>query len=292
MAKKLSFKEVADYFRLNWKVVAQIVHRTVEEGLKGRKRKPLHILGIDEVSRKKGHQYLTLVYDLERNQLLWVGGDRKQETLDSFFAWLGKQRVRNLQTICLDMWTPYLASVQSHASQATLVFDRFHVVQHLNRALDQVRRAEVQKLSGPQRADLKKTRFILLKNPWNLNPKENRRLSHLLKLNLPIVRAYYLKEEFQRFWDYRQEARAQAHLQQWLWWATHCRLQPIIEFARLAKEHLHGLLAWTKLRISNGALEGMNNKIKLVSHRCFGFRNPNHFISAIYHCCADLPMNP
>jgi transposase len=289
LAKKLSFKEVAEYFGLDWKVVATVVKRVVEEGLKLRKVKTLHILGIDEVSRKKGHRYLTLVYDLKRGKLLWVGLDRKQETLDEFFRWLGKRRARTLRAICLDMWAPYLASVQHHAPQATLVFDRFHVVQHLNRAIDEVRRAEVRRLAHQGGIDLKKTRFILLKNPWNLTPKEHRRLSYLLKLNLPIVRAYYLKEEFQRFWDYLQEKRAQAHLKQWFWWATHSRLQPIIEFARLVKDHLTGLLAWTKLRISNGALEGMNNKIKLVSHRSFGFRNPQFFMTAIYHCCADLP---
>jgi transposase len=290
LAKKLSYKEVAEYFRLDWKVVATIVKRAVEEGLKLRKLKTLHLLGIDEVSRKKGHHYLTLVYDLQRGRLVWAGLDRKQETLDAFFHWLGKRRARTLQAICLDMWAPYFSSVQTHAPQATLLFDRFHVVQHLNKALDEVRREEVRKLADDRGIDLKKTRFILLKNPWNLTPKEHRRLSYLLKLNLPIVRAYYLKEEFQRFWDYRQEARAQAHLQQWLWWATHSRLKPIIEFARLVKDHLAGLLPWTKLRISNGALEGMNNKIKLVSHRSFGFRNPDLFTAAIYHCCADLPL--
>lgn len=289
LAKKLSFKEVAQYFGLDWKGVATVVKRRVEEGLKWRKLKTLHILGIDEVSRKRGHRYLTLVYDLERGKLLWVGLDRNQETLDEFFRWLGKRRARTLQAISLDMWAPYLSSVQHHAPQATLVFDRFHVVQHLNRAIDEVRRAEVRRLAHQKGIDLKKTRFILLKNPWNLTPKEHRRLSYLLKLNLPIVRASYLKEEFQRFWDYLQEKRAQAHLHQWLWWATHSRLQPIIEFARLIKEHLPGLLAWTKFRTSNGALEGMNNKIKLVSHRSFGFRNPQFFITAIYHCCADLP---
>jgi transposase len=291
LAKKLSFKEVAEYFRLDWKVVATVIKRVVEEGLKLRKIKTLHILGIDEVSRKKGHRYLTLVYDLERGKLLWVGLDRKQETLDEFFRWLGRRKARTLEAICLDMWAPYMASVQQHVPQASLVFDRFHVVQHLNRAIDEVRRAEVRRLAHQEGIDLKKTRFILLKNPWNLNPKEHRRLSHLLKLNLPVVRAYYLKEEFQRFWDYLQEKRAQDHLRQWLWWATHSRLQPIIQFARLVKDHLPGLLAWTKLRISNGALEGMNNKIKLVSHRSFGFRKPDYFIAAIYHCCAGLPLN-
>jgi len=291
LAKKLSFKEVAEYFRLDWKVVATVVKRVVSEGLKMRKLKPLHILGIDEVSRKKGHRYVTLVYDLERGRLVWAGLDRKEETLDEFFRWLGKRRARALQAICLDMWAPYLASVRTHAPEAILVFDRFHVVQHLNGAIDEVRRAEVRRLAQTEVIDLKKTRFILLKNPWNLTPKERRRLSQLLKLNLPIVRAYYLKEEFQRFWDYLQEKRGTAHLKQWFWWATHSRLQPFIEFARLLKEHLPGVLAWTKLRISNGALEGMNNKVKLVSHRSFGFRKPEYFIAAIYHCCADLPLN-
>jgi len=290
LAKRLSFKEVAEHFRLDWKLVATIVRRVVEEGIKLRKLKPLRIIGIDEVSRKRGHKYLTLVYDLERGRLIWIGLDRKEKTLDQFFSWLGRRKSRNLKAICLDMWAPYFSSVTSHAPQATILFDRFHVIQHLNRAVDEVRRAEVRKLVGEKQIALKKTRFILLKNPWNLTPKERRRLSNLIRLNLPIVRAYYLKEEFQRFWDYIQEGRAQAHLRQWLWWASHCRLEPIKEFARLIKKHLDGLLAWTKLRISNGALEGMNNKVKLVSHRSFGFRNPANFISAIYHCCADLPM--
>jgi len=181
---EFSDKEVAEHFELDWKEVAAVVKRVVEEGLKFRKIKTLHLLGIDEVSRKKGHCYLTLVYDLERGRLLWVGLDRKEETLNEFFRWLRKRRTRTLQAICLDMWAPYLASVQRPTPQATLVFDRFHVVRHLNQALDEVRREEVRRLAHQEVIDLKKTRFILLKNPWALTPKENRRLSHLLKLNI------------------------------------------------------------------------------------------------------------
>lgn len=289
LAKRLSLKEVAGFFRLNWKVVAAIVRRSVADGLKRRRLKPIRIIGIDEVSRRKGHEYLTLVYDLERGRLLWVGMDRKEETLDQFFAWLGKRRSRRIQVVCMDMWAPYHKSVSVHVPQALVVFDRFHVVAHLNRAVDDVRRAEVRRLAGEERIAMKKTRFILLKNPWNLTPKERRRLSFLVRLNLPVVRAYYLKEEFQRFWDYLQGARALAHLKQWLWWASHSRLEPFKEFARMIREHIAGILAWTKLRITNGALEGMNNKVKLVSHRSFGFRNPENFIAMIYHCCGDLP---
>lgn len=152
-------------------MVAAVVKRVVEEGLKLRKVKALHILGIDEVSRKKGHRYLTLVYDLERGRFLWVGLDRKEETLDEFFRWLVNGKLEPFRP---SIWICG-PRVQRHAPQAT---------------------EEVRRLAHQEVIDLKKTRFILLKNPWNLTPKENRRLSHLLKLNLPIVRAYYLKEEF------------------------------------------------------------------------------------------------
>jgi transposase len=195
----------------------------------------------------------------------WDWTEKKRPSMNSFDGWENGK----LEPFRPSVWICG-PRVQRHAPQAT---------------------EEVRRLAHQEVIDLEKTRFILLKNPWNLTPKENRRPSHLLKLNLPIVRAYYLKEEFQRFWDYLQGKRAKAHLKQWLWWATHSRLKPMIEFAHLIKDHLSGLLAWTKLRISNGALEGMNNKVKLVSHRSFGFRKPDYFITAIYHCCADLPLN-
>jgi transposase len=282
MARKMSWKETAEYFGLDWKVVASIVRRAVAEGLQRRKWKPLHEIGVDEVSRKKGHHYLTLVCDLERKQLIWVGEDRKEETLNKFFQWLGKGKAQSIKAVCCDMWAPYLKSIREHLPKATIVFDRFHIVQHLNRALDEVRRKEVRKLTGKEKVDLKKTRYILLKNPWNLKPKEKRRLSYLIKLNNRVIRGYFLKESFQKFWDYVSRGWAEKHLKHWLWWASHSRLEPIKEFAKKVRKHLDGILAWTKLRVSNGALEGMNNKVKLVSHRAFGFRNVDNYIYTLF----------
>jgi hypothetical protein len=175
LAKKLSFKEVAEYFELDWKVIATVVKRVVEEGLKLRKVKALHILGIDEVSRKKGHRYLTLLYDLERGRLLWVGLDRKEETLDEFFRWLVKRKTRTLQAICLDMGAP-LSGIGSTPCPSS------------HRGGQKV---------GSSRGDrFGKNSLHPAQKPLESHPQENRRLSHLLKLNLPIVRAYYLKEEF------------------------------------------------------------------------------------------------
>ena len=290
LARRMSWKEVAEHYDLDWKVVATIVRRAVSEGLRRRKWKPLHEIGVDEVSRKKGHHYLTLVYDLERKQLIWVGKDRKEETMNEFFRWLGKKKTRSIRAVCCDMWAPYLKSIREHLPQATIVFDRFHIVQHLNRALDEVRREEVRRLKGEEQVDLKNTRYILLKNPWNLKPKEKRRLSYQIKLNNRVFRGYFLKEDFQRFWDYVYRGWAEKHLKQWLWWASHSRLEPMKKFAKMIRRHLDGILAWTKLRISNGALEGMNNKVKLVSHRAFGFRNVDNYIANIFHCCANLPI--
>ena len=131
---------------------------------------------------------------------------------------------------------------------------------------------------------------MLLKNPWNLSPDQKERLSTLVRWNLPIVRAYYLKESFQIFWSYQQPARAEAHLRRWMYSAMRSRLAPFQEFVRLLRAHLDGVLAWTRSRVSNGAVEGMNNKIKLVSHRSFGFRGVANFIAAVYHTCAQLPL--
>ena len=154
-----------------------------------------------------------------------------------------------------------------------------------------MRRSLVRKLSGdPTRALVKGTRFVLLKNPWNLTPSQKQSLSALVRSNSPLSRAWYLKEDFQKFWDYVRERRAERHLRAWLWWASHSRLEPFQNFARMLRKHLDGILAWTKMRVTNGALEGMNNKVKLVSHRSFGFRNDDRYIEAIYHNCGNLPL--
>jgi transposase len=290
LSRRTDLSTVAGHYGINWKTVAGILHRVVDWGLALRRRKPLHVIGLDEVSRKKGHRYLTLVYDLERGELVWVGKDRTAETVGSFFDELGPRRCQGLQAVSLDMWRPYIDTVKARAPQATLCFDRFHVVRHLNEAVDEVRRSLVRKLADPQKALVKGTRFVLLKNPWNLTPSQKQSLSALVRSNSPLSRAWYLKEDFQKFWDYARERRAERHLRHWLWWASHSRLKPFQEFAKMVRKHLRGILAWTKMRITNGALEGMNNKVKLVSHRSFGFRNDERYIEAIYHNCGNLPL--
>ena len=291
LARELSWQGTARQYGLNWKSVATIVKRAVEYGLRHRTRPPVHAIGIDEVSRRKGQVYLTVVYDLERRVLLWVGEDRTEEAVKKFFTEeMGRRRCRTLQVVCMDMWAAYAKLVREHAPQAQILFDRFHIVQHLNEAVEEVRRSEMRRLSAQEKVPFKRSRWLLLKNPWNLTWDQKERLSMLVRWNTPIVRAYYLKESFQLFWEYRRPSRAKQHLQKWMNSAIRSRLNPFKKFARMLRSHLDGILPWTKLRLSNGAVEGMNNKIKSVSHRSFGFRSAQNFIAAIYHCCARLPL--
>ena len=293
LARELSWQGTAREYGLNWKSVATIVKRAVQYGLKHRSRPPVHAIGIHEVSRRKGQVYLTVVYDLERRVLLWVGDDRTEEAVRPFFTQaMGKRRCQTLRVVCMDMWAPYAKLVRDHAVKAQILFDRFHIVKHLNEAVDAARKDLWRKLSSKERVDFKGTRWLLLKNPWNLNDSQKERLSTLVRWNTPLVRAWYLKESFQLFWTYKQPWRAQQHLLKWMNSAMRSKLEPFKRSARMLRSHLDGVLAWTKTRLSNGAVEGMNNKIKSISHRSFGFRSAENFIAAIYHCCARLPLPP
>jgi len=291
LARELSWQGTAREYGLNWKSVATIVKRAVEYGLRNRARPPVHVIGIDEVSRRKGQVYLTVVYDLERRVLLWVGEDRTEEAVRKFFTReMGRRRCRTLQVVCMDMWAPYYNLVRAHAPNAQILFDRFHIVKHLNEAVDEVRRNLMRTLRGHARASFKGTRWLLLKNPWNLTAHQSERLSTLVRWNSPLVRAWYLKESFQLFWPYQQRKRAEDHLRKWMDSAMRSRLEPFKKFVCMLRSHLEGVLAWSQHHLSNAAVEGMNNKIKSISHRSFGFRSAENFIAAIYHCCARLPL--
>jgi transposase len=187
LARELSWQGTARQYGLNWKSVATIVKRAVRYGLEHRVRRPAHVIGIDEVSRRKGQVYLTVVYDLERRVLLWVGEDRTEEAVRKFFTEeMGRRRCHTLRVVCMDMWAPYAKLVKDHAPQAQLLFDRFHIVKHLNEAVDTVRRQLWRSVTSKQKVAVKGTRWLLLKNPWNLNDEQKERLSTLVRWNTPL----------------------------------------------------------------------------------------------------------
>ena len=262
----------------------------VEYGLANRDLSGVKMVGIDEISRKKGHVYLTNVYDLESKTLIWSGEGRTKDTLRKFFNFLGPEKVAQLKGVCCDMWKPYADVIKECAPQAVLVFDKFHIIRHLMEAVDQVRRDEINEKGKQHKELMKNSRYIWLKNPWNLTNKQQSRLGSLEKLNLKINRAYLLKEAFRQFWSYHHRGWAKKYLKKWFWWATHSRLQPVRDFAWLVRRHEENILSYFKLPIHNGTVEGLNNKAKVVSHRAYGFRSAKNYIRNLYHCMADLPM--
>ena len=286
----LPWQQVATLFGCAWGTVERAVEAAVAYGLAHRDLTGVTHIGIDEISRKKGHVYVTNVYDLARKRLLWSGEGRSEATLAAFFDFLGAERTTALEGICCDMWQPYINVIRRRASQAVLVFDKLHIVSHLMAAVDQVRRDEIREKGPAQKALMHKTRFIWLKNPWNLTEAQHRRLGELEHLNLKINRAYLLKEFFAHFWSYRRAGWAKRYLKRWCWWATHSRLQPLRDFAWMLRRHEADILNYFRMPIDNGTVEGLNNKAKLIIHRAYGFRTAANYIRNLYHCMADLPL--
>jgi len=289
-ARILPWLEVARLFQCAWGTVASAVDFVVKYGLENRDLSGITHIGIDEISRKKGHQYLTNVYDLKTKNLLWSGEGRNAETLRQFFNFLGEERASQLQGICCDIWRPYIKVIEEKAPNAILVFDKFHIVRHLMNAVDQVRRDEIQEKGKEHKELMKHTRYIWLKNPWNLTDNQKSRLSALEQLNLKINRAYLLKEAFRNFWSYSSPGWAEKYLKKWFWWATHSRLKPMRDFAWLVRRHEENILSYFKMPIHNGSVEGLNNKAKVISHKAYGFRSARNYILNLYHCMADLPQ--
>lgn len=195
-----------------------------------------------------------------------------------------------IEAVCCDMWGPYVDVVKARAPKATLVFDKFHIVGHLMKAVDEVRRDEIREKGKDHKALVEKSRYIWLKNPWNLTANQQAKLADLEKLNLKINRAYLLKEAFREFWNYTTAGWAKQYLDKWFWWATHSRLKPMRDFAWMLRRHQDNILSYFTVPIDNGATEGLNNKAKVISHKAYGFRSAKNFIRNLYHCMAELPL--
>lgn len=289
-AKLLAVEVVAGMFGVHWNTVYRAVKKVVSYGLEHRTLGSVLYIGIDEISRKKGHRYLTQVYDLEQKTLLWSGKDRKEETLREFFKQHGDTLRHSVRGVCCDMWAPYITVIREYLPDATLVFDRFHLMKHLLEAVDTVRKEEARELKTTHPDLLKGTKYVFLKNPCNLTDHQRERLSYIEKLNLRINRAYLLKEEFKEFFTYRSAGWAEKFLKRWIRRAMRSRLKPIKEFVALVKRHWDGILAWVKVPISNGAVEAMNNNAKAISHRSRGFSTVDAYANILMLCLGDLPM--
>ena len=293
-AKVLSWTEVARRFRSSWDTVFRCVEHAVRWGLDHRDLDGIAAIGVDELAWKKGHKYLTLVYQLDhgRRRLLHIARTRTGAAFRSFFDMLGEERSKAIVFVASDMWKAFLGVVRERCSSAIHVLDRFHVAQLLSKAVDKVRRDEVRALRASGRhVMLTKTRWLLLKRPKNLTPKERGRLRDLVTINLRSVRAYLLKEQFQHFWTYHSSLWAQKFLKRWTTMAMRSRLAPFKTFANTLRVHRRELLNWFAARgmFAHGATEGFNNKARITTRKAYGFRTYEHAEIALYHALGDLP---
>ncbi len=287
--KLLPLEAVARLYGVSWAAVGSAVKQAVAYGLTHRDLRGTLYLGIDEISRRKGHIYHTQIYDLESKHLLESMEGRKAESLEKFLDSLGEARLKEIRAVCCDMWDPYVEVIKRRLPQAVLVFDKFHLIRHLLEAVNQVRKQEAAQLKSSHPELLKGSQYLFLKNPWNLIPKQQQRLGMLEKLNLKINRAYVLKELFREFYQYTAKGWAARYLRQWFWWATHSRLKPMRDFAWLLRNHEAFILSWHDCPINNGAVEGLNNVAKAISHRSHGFRSASWFRTILLHCMGGLP---
>jgi transposase len=293
-AKRLSWKETAAVFRTTWEKVFHSVEWAVEWGLAHRDLSNVLSIGVDEVLWHRGHKYLTVVYqiDSESKRLLWVGKDRTVKTLLRFFHGFGRDRAAQLRFIASDMWKPYLSVIAKKAAHAIHVLDRFHIAMHMNKAIDKVRAEETRELRAKGLSPiLTHSRWCLLKRPENLTPNQEVKLSDLLRYNLKAIRSYLLKEDFQFFWDYVRPHYAGVFLDRWCKRTMLSKIEPMKKVARMLRSHRELLLNWFRAKgaISSGAMEGLNNKLKLTTRKSYGFRTFRATEVALYHTLGALP---
>lgn len=294
-AKRLAWDEVAQIFQTSWNTVYRSVEHAVNWGLKHRDLDNIETIGVDEICRKKGHVYATLVYQIDagNRRLVWMGPERKEATLKNFFKWFGDKRCARLKAICSDMWKAYINAIKAHAPQAIHVLDRFHIMMHLSKAIDKVRAEEARKLKEDgYEPYLKKSRFLLLKRPENLSEDQEIKLTELLRYNLRSVKAYLLKESFQQFWEYKKAGWATKFLDNWTRQVMYSRLEPMKEVARMLRNHQDLILNWFRAdgAVSNGVVEGLNGKAKVTIRKSYGFRTYRAMEVALYHALGDLPL--
>jgi len=291
-AKRLSWTEVAEVFKTSWENVFSSVKWLVEYGLETRVLDKIYSIGIDEIQVFKGHHYMTLVYQIDRHckRLLWCGKDRTSKTLLRFFRFLGKEKTAMLKYICTDMWKPYLKVIKKKAPHVLNILDRFHIMKKFNEAIDTIRREEY-RLNYQSQKYLKNSRWVLLKREENLTSKQFLKLKDLLKRDLKSIKAYLLKRDFLRFWDYKYKKSAEKFLKKWCTRTNRTKLGPMKKVSKMLTEKNELIMNWfdTNPRLSSGVVEGFNNKAKLTIKKAYGFKNEKYLQYALYHTLGKLP---
>lgn len=273
----MTVKEIAQHLGLDWKTVKDIHKGHLKSTLSQQDIGTPRILAVDEISLKKRHHYLTVIIDWHRGKVLWVGEGRKYETMKAFFDSLTEEQKKEIEAIAMDMWDPYIKAVREFCPQAAIVFDQFHVVSAFGRVIDKVRNIEYRKANKQGKEIIKGSKYLLLKNKGNLLKEEKPRLKALLQLNEALTVVYILKDYLKKLWHYKYVKCAEGFLQHWCSIAEESAIRPVIAFSRTLKKFAYGIINHCRFPIHTSRLEGINNKIKVIKRKAYGFHDIEYF---------------
>ena len=289
--REASVHAVARRLGLSWDQAAGIQRRAVERGLSRRELKPPRVIGVDETSFRKRHEYVTVVNDLERGVVTHVADGRGRSAIDGYFEELGEQSCAGIEQVAMDMWPAYISSVAEN-TDADIVHDRFHIVAHLNHAVDLVRRAEQRELLEAGDSRLKRSRYLWLMKRGGMTGSQQRRFAALRASHLRVARAWAIKEMARSSWGYVRRGWAERRWKRWYNWAVRSRLEPIKQVAKMIKNHWDSVINAAVSSISNARAEGINAKIQEIKRKAHGYRNRAHFRLAIYFHLGGLDLAP
>ena len=277
---------------IGWDTAQEIMRRAVQRGLERRQLERLKYLGMDEKSFRRGQSYVTLLTDLEESRVLDVVEERTAEAAGRLWDTLSLEQKQGVEAVAVDMWEPFIQTIQRQVPEADIVHDKFHVSKYLGEAVDKVRRQEHKELLAQGDETLKGTRQLWLYNPQNFSPEQAEEFSALKDLQLKVARAWAAKELFSKFWEYQQEGWARRFFKDWFGWVSRSRLKPVVEVAQMLKRHLDNLLTYLKHHITNAVTEGLNSKIQSLKSAARGFRNFRNYRIRILFFCGKLNLYP
>jgi transposase len=293
LAQQMAFAPITRLLRVGWRTIGPIVERVVAEHLDDRRLEGLVCIGVDEISYRRHHRYLTSVADHATGAIVWCRAGRNSATLQAFFDALGDRR-ESIRAVSIDMSGEYQRAIRQAVPDAEICFDPFHVVRLGARATDQVRRDEWNRHDRSHTTTgrwIKGTRWSLLKAPEHQSIYQLATLAEVQTENRRLYRAFLLREELRLLYHLPDPDLAPDHLDAWLAWATRSRLRPFVRLARTLREHRDGILAAIRRGLSNGRLEGLNSKIRLISHRAFGFHSAEPLIALVHLCCGGIKLD-
>jgi transposase len=279
--------DVAKETNLNWKTIKALEKQYMREQIRRAGPAKPSVIGIDEISVSKGHDYRIVVSDLVRRKPIWFGGkDRSEESMNEFYRFLGPQKSAKIRLAVMDMWKAFRTSAKNNAPQAAILFDKFHVLRHLSEALDAVRKQEYKRLDGKKRTFIKGQKYALLSHKENLQSSAKKNLNVLLAANKRLNTAYVLKESFDQLWDYNSEAWARKFFENWRAQLKWQRLKPYEKFAKMIDRHWDGIAAYCKPenKVALGFVEGFNNKIRVIQRRAYGLRDEEYLKLKVLSC--------